>query len=137
MLIFYFFYRYCTCFFDTNKTSTTIFYSFCTVVSLSFGDCLKKVFGMICSAKRITGHRVNHNGNLSYCSLVMFNEVFFVNKVHKKPENCGAKSCFAWFLCIAKRVTVNEVDSNESYIGYRLSKEILCNFHSSGYNKWK
>ena len=28
-----------------------------------------------------------------YCSLVTFREVFFVNKVHKKPENCGAKSC--------------------------------------------
>ena len=29
----------------------------------------------------------------SYCSLVTFREVFFVNKVHRKPENCGAKSC--------------------------------------------
>ena len=28
-----------------------------------------------------------------YCSLVTFREVFFVNKVHRKPENCGAKSC--------------------------------------------
>ena len=28
-----------------------------------------------------------------YCSLVMFREVFFVNKVHRKPENIGAKSC--------------------------------------------
>ena len=28
-----------------------------------------------------------------YCSLVIFREVFFVNKVHRKPENCGAKSC--------------------------------------------
>ena len=36
----------------------------------------------------------------------------FVNKVHRKPENCGAKSCFAWFLCIAKRVTVSGVNSN-------------------------
>ena len=30
---------------------------------------------------------------LSYCSLVTFREAFFVNKVHRKPENCGAKSC--------------------------------------------
>ena len=29
----------------------------------------------------------------SYCSLVTFREAFFVNKVHRKPENCGAKSC--------------------------------------------
>ena len=28
-----------------------------------------------------------------YCSLVTFREVFFVNKVHRKPEKCGAKSC--------------------------------------------
>ena len=28
-----------------------------------------------------------------YCSLVMLHEVFFVNKVHRKPENIGAKSC--------------------------------------------
>ena len=28
-----------------------------------------------------------------YCSLVTFREVFFVNKVHRKPENCSAKSC--------------------------------------------
>ena len=28
-----------------------------------------------------------------YCSLVTFREAFFVNKVHRKPENCGAKSC--------------------------------------------
>jgi len=27
-----------------------------------------------------------------YCLLVTFREVFFVNKVHEKPENCGAKS---------------------------------------------
>ena len=33
---------------------------------------------------------VNSNG---YCSLVTFREVFFVNKVHRKPENCHAKSC--------------------------------------------
>ena len=26
---------------------------------------------------------------------VLFREVFFVNKVHRKPENCGAKSCKA------------------------------------------
>ena len=26
-----------------------------------------------------------------YCSLVTFREVFFVNKVHRKPESCGAK----------------------------------------------
>ena len=26
-------------------------------------------------------------------SLVTFREVFFVNVVHRKPENCGAKSC--------------------------------------------
>ena len=31
-----------------------------------------------------------------YYSLVTFREVFFVNVVHRKPENCGAK-----------RVTVN------------------------------
>ena len=30
---------------------------------------------------------------ISYCSLVMFREVFFVSKAHRKPENCGAKSC--------------------------------------------
>ena len=30
-----------------------------------------------------------------YCSLVIFREVFFVNKVHRKPESCGAKSCKA------------------------------------------
>ena len=30
-----------------------------------------------------------------YCSLVTFREVFFVNKVHRKPEDCGAKSCKA------------------------------------------
>ena len=29
----------------------------------------------------------------SYCTLVTFREVFFVNKVHRKPENLGAKSC--------------------------------------------
>ena len=28
-----------------------------------------------------------------YCSLVTFREVFFVNKVHRKPENLSAKSC--------------------------------------------
>ena len=28
-----------------------------------------------------------------YCSLVTFGEVFFVNKVHRKPENLSAKSC--------------------------------------------
>ena len=32
---------------------------------------------------------------LCYCSRVMFREVFFVNKVHRKPEDCGAKSCKA------------------------------------------
>ena len=31
--------------------------------------------------------------SFGYCSLVTFREVFFVNKVHRKPENCGAKSC--------------------------------------------
>ena len=36
-----------------------------------------------------------------YCSLVTFREAFFVNKVHRKPESCGAK-----------RVTVNGVNSN-------------------------
>ena len=30
-----------------------------------------------------------------HCSLATFREVFFVNKVHRKPENYGAKSCFA------------------------------------------
>ncbi len=29
----------------------------------------------------------------SYCLLVTFREVFFVNKVHRKPENLSAKSC--------------------------------------------
>ena len=57
-----------------------------------------------------TVYTVNSN---RYCSLVTFREAFFVNKVHRKPENCGAKSCFAWFLCIAKRVTVNGVNSNQ------------------------
>ena len=28
-----------------------------------------------------------------YCSQGMFREVFFVSKAHRKPENCGAKSC--------------------------------------------
>ena len=28
-----------------------------------------------------------------YCSQVMFREVFFVGKAHRKPENLGAKSC--------------------------------------------
>ena len=28
-----------------------------------------------------------------YCSLVTFREVFYVNKVHIKPENLSAKSC--------------------------------------------
>ena len=45
---------------------------------------------------------VNSNG---YCSLVTFREVFFVNKVHRKPENCGAK-----------RVTVNGVNSNQCFL---------------------
>ena len=40
----------------------------------------------------------------SYCTLVTFREVFFVNKVHRKPENLGAK-----------RVTVNGVNSNTVY----------------------
>ena len=35
---------------------------------------------------------VNSN---SSCSLVAFREVLFVNKVHRKPENCGARSCKA------------------------------------------
>ena len=30
-----------------------------------------------------------------YCSLGAFREVFFVNRVHRKPENVGAKSCKA------------------------------------------
>ena len=29
----------------------------------------------------------------SYCSPVIFREVFFVNEVHRKPENCDAESC--------------------------------------------
>jgi hypothetical protein len=37
-----------------------------------------------------TVYTVNSN---RYCSLVTFREAFFVNKVHRKPENCGAKSC--------------------------------------------
>ena len=48
---------------------------------------------------------------IGYCSLVTFREVFFVNVVHRKPENCGAKSCKACFLCIAKRVTVKVLNS--------------------------
>ena len=28
-----------------------------------------------------------------YCSLETFREMFFVNKVHRKPENLSAKSC--------------------------------------------
>ena len=40
----------------------------------------------------------------SYCSLVTFREVFFVNKVHRNPESCGAK-----------RVTVNGVNSNQPH----------------------
>ena len=28
-----------------------------------------------------------------YCSQVMFREVFFVGKAHRKPENLDAKSC--------------------------------------------
>ena len=40
----------------------------------------------------------------------------FVNKVHRKPENCGANHANAWFLCIAKRVTVNGVNSNFTYV---------------------
>ena len=32
-------------------------------------------------------------GLFRYCSQLMFREVFFVNKVHRKLENIGAKSC--------------------------------------------
>ena len=34
-----------------------------------------------------------------------------MNIVHRKPENSGAKSCKACFLCIAKRVTVKVLNS--------------------------
>ena len=47
---------------------------------------------MISSA--VVKHKSENNSeNNHYCSLVTFREVFFVNKVHRKPENCGAKSC--------------------------------------------
>ena len=46
----------------------------------------------MCIAKRITVNGVSSNERC-YCSLVAFREAFFVNKVHRKPENCGAKSC--------------------------------------------
>ena len=36
-----------------------------------------------------------NQGHRRYCSLVTFREVFFVNKVHRKPESCSAKSCKA------------------------------------------
>ena len=64
---------------------------------------------------------------LLYGSMVTFRKVFFVNRVHRKPENVGAKSCKAWFLCIAKRVAVNVVNSNlYSYIAD--SNEWLVSF---------
>ena len=43
--------------------------------------------------KQFTEKNTLESGHESYCSLVTFREVFFVNKVHRKPENCGAKSC--------------------------------------------
>ena len=49
-------------------------------------------FVFLCIAKRITVNGVSSNERC-YCSLVAFREAFFVNKVHRKPENCGAKSC--------------------------------------------
>ena len=49
-------------------------------------------------AKRVAVSEVNSNlsgAGMGYCPLVTFREVFFVNKVHRKPENCGVKSCKA------------------------------------------
>ena len=42
--------------------------------------------------------------------MVTFLEVFFVNKVHRKPENCGAKSCEC--MISVHRVTGHRVNSN-------------------------
>ena len=49
---------------------------------------------------------------LGYCSLVTFREVFFVNKVHRKPENCSAKSCECMFSVHRGAVTGHGVNSN-------------------------
>ena len=62
----------------------------------------------MCIAKRITVNGVSSNERC-YCSLVAFREAFFVNKVHRKPENCGAK-----------RVTVNGVNSNRTVISEKI-----------------
>ena len=48
----------------------------------------------------------------SYCSLVTFREVFFVNKVHRKPEICGAKSCIRMISVHREAVTGHGVNSN-------------------------
>ena len=41
----------------------------------------------------------------------------FVKRFHRKTENVGAKSCKAGFLCIAKRVAMNVMNSNlNSYV---------------------
>ena len=47
-----------------------------------------------------------------YCSLVAFREAFFVNIVHRKPENCGAKSCVCMISVHREAVAGNEVNSN-------------------------
>ena len=62
----------------------------------------------MCIAKRITVNGVSSNERC-YCSLVAFREAFFVNKVHRKPENCGAK-----------RVTGHGVNSNRTVISEKI-----------------
>ena len=42
----------------------------------------------------------------SYCSLVTFREVFFVNKVHRKPESCGA----LYFISLSSKKFVRKTD---------------------------
>ena len=49
-----------------------------------------------------------------YCSQVMFREVFFVSKAHRKPENLGAKSCEYMISVHRKAVTGHEVNSNSA-----------------------
>ena len=56
-----------------------------------------------------------------YGSQVISREVFFVSgaqRSHRKPGGCGAKRRFLPFLCIAKPVTGNGVNSNKGP-GYR------------------
>ena len=50
-----------------------------------------------------------------YYSLVTFREVFFVNVVHRKPENCGAKSCECMISVHRGAVTGHGVNSNKPY----------------------